>query len=213
MPRKTRSAVLVLAATLATPVLMGAKSKGCAASDSPVFSTSEAPSMEGTWDVTYDDRLDLEITIGGSTYTEQLGPQGGTVTIDHDRLRKRLDGAGDLPEIEGVPIDPRNVRQLACDASVIPIVLGSQSEVLDVGRATRTIPTSARRALDLRDAGCTWPGCDAPPAWCDAHHIEHWAEGGPTTLDNLRLLCRRHHTATHEREHEGGTASGTDPPA
>lgn len=83
MPRKTYRALIVVAAALSTPILMGAKAKGCGG-DSTVFSKSDAPSMAGVWDVTYDDRLDLEITIGGAVYTEQLGPQGGSVTIDHD---------------------------------------------------------------------------------------------------------------------------------
>ena len=134
-----------------------------------------------------------------------------TVTIDHDVLARRVADAGDLPEFDGVPVDPETVRRLACDASIVPIVLGSESEVLDVGRATRTIPPAVRRAIDLRDAGCTWPGCDAPPSWCDAHHIEHWAHGGTTTLENLRLVCRRHHTAIHRQDGEG-RMSGADPP-
>jgi hypothetical protein len=83
------------------------------------------------------------------------------------------------------------------------MVLAGDGQPLDVGRAVRTVPSAIRRALDVRDAGCTWKGCDLPPAWCDAHHIEHWADGGPTSLANLRLLCRRHHVAVHE----GGDAA------
>jgi len=68
--------------------------------------------------------------------------------------------------------------------------------VLDVGRKTRTIPPSIRRALLVRDQGCRFPGCTG--RHCDAHHIEHWLDGGPTSLDNLLLLCRRHHRSVHE---------------
>ena len=68
--------------------------------------------------------------------------------------------------------------------------------VLDVGRKTRTVPPSIRRALQVRDRTCRFPGCTARR--CDAHHVEHWVDGGPTSLDNLVLLCRRHHRAVHE---------------
>ena len=118
-----------------------------------------------------------------------------TVTVDYGILSGQLER---LPEIDGVAIDPETLRRLTCDAGIIPMVLGSDSEVLDVGRKTRTIPAAVRRALDQRDGGCTWKGCTAPASWTDAHHIVHWADGGDTALYNLVLLCRRHHTATHE---------------
>ncbi|HEX4755012.1 MAG TPA: DUF222 domain-containing protein, partial [Candidatus Dormibacteraeota bacterium] len=70
---------------------------------------------------------------------------------------------------------------------------------LSVGRATRTIPPHIRTALALRDKGCRFPGCDRPPEWTDGHHIEHWADGGPTEIGNLVSLCRRHHRVVHER--------------
>jgi 5-methylcytosine-specific restriction endonuclease McrA len=70
---------------------------------------------------------------------------------------------------------------------------------LDVGRRTDVVPPAIRRALIVRDEGCRFPGCDRPQSWCDAHHVVHWADGGPTSLANLALLCRRHHHAVHER--------------
>jgi hypothetical protein len=118
-----------------------------------------------------------------------------TVTVDYRILSGELER---LPEIGGVAVDPESLRRLTCDAAIIPMVLGSESEVLDVGRKTRTIPAAVRRALEHRDGGCTWRGCTAPASWTDAHHIVHWADGGETALYNLVLLCRRHHTATHE---------------
>jgi hypothetical protein len=87
---------------------------------------------------------------------------------------------------------------LACDAKIIPIVLGSAGEPLDVGRATRTWPAAIRRAIEARDQGCAMPGCDRPAAWCDVHHRKHWAEGGRTCADNGVLLCERHHTLVHQ---------------
>jgi hypothetical protein len=73
-----------------------------------------------------------------------------------------------------------------------------RSQLLDLGRRTRTVPERLRRALVLRDEHCQFPGCRAPASWCDAHHIVWWTNGGGTSLWNLVLLCRRHHVAVHE---------------
>jgi hypothetical protein len=89
-------------------------------------------------------------------------------------------------------------RRLACDASLTRVVLGPDSQPLDVGRRTRLIPPAIRAALVVRDRGCAYTGCDRGPQWTDAHHIRHWADGGSTSLDNLVLLCRQHHRAVHE---------------
>lgn len=88
-------------------------------------------------------------------------------------------------------LDAASARRLACDAKIIPAVLGTASEPLDLGRATYTVSTALRRALVLRDGGCAFPGCDRPPGWCHSHHVQHW-EGGTTQLDNLVLLCGHH---------------------
>lgn len=87
-------------------------------------------------------------------------------------------------------------RRLSCDASLVRMDHDASGVVLDVGRKTRTIPPSIRRALAARDTGCQFPGCTSRR--CDAHHIDHWADGGATSLGNLVLLCRRHHRAVHE---------------
>jgi hypothetical protein len=97
----------------------------------------------------------------------------------------------------GVAITAEAARRIACDAAIIPIVLGANSEPLDVGRATRTIPAGIRRAVAARDIGCIHPGCTAPAAWCQTHHVQHWADGGPTALHNLVLLCHHHHWIVH----------------
>jgi Domain of unknown function (DUF222)/HNH endonuclease len=99
----------------------------------------------------------------------------------------------------GSVLGPAATRRLACDASITRVVLGPDSQPLDVGRRTRLIPPAIRTALVVRDRGCTYPGCDRGPQWTDAHHVRHWSDGGPTSLDNLVLLCRRHHRAVHER--------------
>ena len=87
-------------------------------------------------------------------------------------------------------------QRLACDASLVRMHRHADGAVLDGGRKTRTIPPSIRRALAARDTGCRFPGCTSRR--CDAHHLHHWAHGGATNLDNLVLLCRRHHRAVHE---------------
>jgi hypothetical protein len=90
------------------------------------------------------------------------------------------------------------VRRLACDSTITRILLDARSAVVDVGRSERVVPGATRRALNIRDKGCRWPGCDRPASWTAAHHVVHWAQGGRTDLDNLVLLCRRHHWSVHE---------------
>jgi hypothetical protein len=85
------------------------------------------------------------------------------------------------------------LRRMLCDAEILPVVLGTDSEILDVGRANRLVTTPIRAALELRDGGCTFPSCDMPPGLTEAHHVRTWADGGPTGLDNLTLACRHHH--------------------
>ena len=92
-------------------------------------------------------------------------------------------------------------RRFACDAAVSRIVIGAASEILDAGRATRTFTAAQTRAIVARDRHCLWTGCDAPPGWCDAHHILHWADGGRTDVDNGVLLCGRHHDRVHNGHH------------
>jgi uncharacterized protein DUF222/HNH endonuclease len=97
-----------------------------------------------------------------------------------------------------LPISAKAVERLACDCSVTRILLGSDSSVIDVGRAKRTISGPQRKALKVRDGGCTWPGCDRPVSMTEGHHLVHWKHGGPGDLPNLTLLCYRHHWMVHE---------------
>jgi len=98
---------------------------------------------------------------------------------------------------DGALVPAWMARRLACDCGVIPVVLGGAGEPLDLGRKTRTVSTALRRALMLRDGGCAFPGCTIPARWCDAHHMRHWADGGPTCLENMALLCGTHHDLIH----------------
>src|SRR5690242_1161431 len=84
-----------------------------------------------------------------------------------------------------------------CDSMIIPAVLGENSEPLNLGRLRRLISAGLRRALYLRDRGCAFPGCHRPPRHCQGHHIRHWADGGPTDLTNLVLMCAHHHRLLH----------------
>ena len=125
------------------------------------------------------------------------------VTVALEDLRTRC-GAGTT--LTGQLLAVETIRRIACDAMIIPVVLGADSEVLDVGRAKRLFTPAMLRALWLRDGGCTIPGCTAPPFWADAHHLIHWVDGGHTSLLNGALLCGRHHTIAHQR---GWTATAT----
>lgn len=97
-----------------------------------------------------------------------------------------------------LPISAATVERLACDCSVTRVLLDSESTVIDVGRSKRVVSGPARRALNARDGSCRWPGCDRPASWSAAHHVVHWTHGGTTDLDNLVLLCHRHHRMVHE---------------
>jgi Domain of unknown function (DUF222)/HNH endonuclease len=130
--------------------------------------------------------------------TETEGRSGGeryqvVVHVDTAGLSAD-DGACTLED--GPALAGETARRLACDASVVQIV-ERDGEPLSVGRRTRTVPSSVRRALKTRDQGCRFPGCENR-RFLDAHHIQHWARGGETRLENLVLLCRRHHRLVHE---------------
>jgi hypothetical protein len=104
-----------------------------------------------------------------------------------------------LAETEyGTVLTPEGVARIACDATVCRIVFGPNGQPLDVGRRFRLFPEPMRRAITARDRHCRFPGCDRPPQWCDIHRIVHWARGGTTNVENGILLCRFHHTLTHE---------------
>ncbi|MFJ5989087.1 DUF222 domain-containing protein [Lentzea sp. NPDC092896] len=139
------------------------------------------------------------VTLTLTMAYRDLAEQTGFATLDtRERMQAKL------------------VRRLACNAGVIPVVLGGRSEHVDIGRKTRTFPASIRRLLVARDQGCSFPGCDRPPKHCDAHHIRFWSEGGGTSVENAALLCRHHHTLIHQSEWEVRLLNGTPtftPPA
>lgn len=97
-----------------------------------------------------------------------------------------------------LPISADSVQTMACDCNVTRVLLSQESLVVDVGRSKRVINGSLRKALSVRDGHCRWPGCERPASLCDGHHLVHWVHGGATDLDNLVLLCKRHHRMVHE---------------
>lgn len=135
------------------------------------------------------------------------------VTMDLETLRRRVGmssddgapvegaGAGAGATLEGSSIAASVIRRLACEAEIIPLVLGGPSEIVDQGRAIRLVTPGQRLQLAVRDQGCTIPGCTVPATWCDAHHVVHWAHGGRSDLSNYALLCPRHHTFVHDHDH------------
>jgi hypothetical protein len=123
------------------------------------------------------------------------------VTTDFDSLRAALGNCllpcAEATTDDGLRLSVAAVRRLACDAEIIPVSLGADGEVLDVGRASRLVTPALWRALVARDKHCTHPGCTRPPVMCHAHHIIHWVDGGTTSLDNLVLVCGEHHRVLH----------------
>jgi hypothetical protein len=135
------------------------------------------------------------------------------VTMANDYLNGRNDGASGTADNyqvtvhvdrsalangkgrSGLPIE--SVKRLCCDSDTVVIVDDENGEPLNIGRKTRTVPTAVKRALWARDKGCVFPGC-RHKRFVDAHHIEHWSAGGKTSLDNLMLLCSKHHRLVHE---------------
>ena len=125
------------------------------------------------------------------------GPRRGgdrpriTVLLDYDTLAAQV-GAGTLVD-SGQRLPAGELRRLACDADILPVILGSDSQLLDVGRTTRLFSGDLRQALVTRDRGCVFPGCARTSADCDAHHLVPWWAGGPTSLENGALVCPTHH--------------------
>jgi hypothetical protein len=137
------------------------------------------------------------LSNGKLPHTGGLPPQV-VVTMTLDQLRGTDRSCAELvggPIRE--PITAAAARRIACDAGIIPAVLGAGSEILDYGTLRRTASPGQRRALALRDGGCTAPGCDRPPSWSEAHHLVPWAASPRTDLANLALVCDAHHDLLH----------------
>ncbi|THV42794.1 HNH endonuclease signature motif containing protein [Glycomyces buryatensis] len=151
--------------------------------------------------------------------TDPAAPKrhGHTATLSLSCDLQTLRGEVDLtqepsrtPRLDGQPISLAKARLLACEAGIIPMVFDyATGEVVELGREERLPNTALRRKLEAeQQGGCAWRGCDRPVAWCEAHHIAHWADGGSTNAENLILLCRFHHGRIHT---PGWTVAKTGP--
>ena len=126
------------------------------------------------------------------------------VTIDLETLKSQLSGVGLVGE---EPVSAGHARRLACTAQIIPVVQGGRSDVLDLGRGSRSFSAGQRKAMAVRDKRCRAEGCTVPAAWCEAHHAAHpaahpWARGGRTDLDDGVLLCSWHHHRAHDARYD-----------
>lgn len=149
---------------------------------------------------------------GGSTTTvmvtlslEQLQQQLAAATILDDTTSMAPTSGGSMANLSA-----SQARRLACNAAIIPVVLGGRSELLDLGRSARLFSTAQRRALRLRDTTCRAEGCTIPTTWTEAHHIDPWSHGGPTNLENAISLCSFHHHRVHDPGFETERVSNGD---
>jgi hypothetical protein len=135
--------------------------------------------------------------------TAETNNEAGSVTADRGAYRDLFgDGTtvGWLPWMG--PLSRNTSRQLACDCVLTAIVMDENGNPLNLARTARTVTAKQKRALTARDHGCAFPGCGKPAAWTEGHHIWHWADGGPTDMDNLVLLCGFHHRLIHHSDWE-----------
>jgi len=135
-----------------------------------------------------------ETVHGGDRCTINLHTTPDTLREDGETAESELAGSASTSSAR---VSAETSRRLACDCGVVHWNEDDEGATLNVGRRTRSIPPAIRRALQRRDYGCRFPGCTAH-RFVDAHHIQHWADGGETRLDNLVLLCRHHHRLVHE---------------
>lgn len=144
------------------------------------------------------------LTVG--LQTGKLSINGGyqpqiVVNIDQKTLEADLaatDANFRSDAVHSGPINPRSIRQLACNAELLPVVLGGDSQAIDVGSRKRLFTAEQRKVLYARDRGCTFPGCTSGVDRCEAHHVQEYSRGGPTTLENAAMVCRHHHHLVHE---------------
>jgi hypothetical protein len=118
------------------------------------------------------------------------------VTIDHHSLTNELATAGLVGTDD--KITAAHARRLACNAQIVPVVLGGKSEILDFGRTRRLYSPAQHKAMQFRDQQCRADGCSIPATWCEAHHLHPWSKGGKTDLDDGVLLCSHHHHRAHD---------------
>ncbi len=161
-------------------------------------STEPAPGFDAR-------RAQALMTLVHSHQAGGTGPRNGgdrprvTVVVNWDDLLRGVRGA--TLSASGTRISAAEARFLACDADILPAVMGSDSQLLDLGRSTRLFAGDLRQAIALRDRGCVFPGCHREPRDCDAHHLKPWHQGGSTSYDNAALVCPTHHRLVEPDPH------------
>jgi hypothetical protein len=140
-----------------------------------------------------DSLVDLCFAYAAGTVTGGRERPHAIVSVDWATLTSRTGRA----RVDGRSISAEEARQLCCDAGISRVVTRGRSQPLDVGMTQRTVTAAQWAAMLARDGGCVWPGCDRPIDWCVAHHVRHWADDGPTDLENLATTCGSHHTLGH----------------
>ncbi|MDR7081482.1 hypothetical protein J2X01_000759 [Arthrobacter ginsengisoli] len=194
----------------------GTEAAGTAGPDPDVAVDGDAAAAERLDQRTRPQRL-LDGLVGGCKVALAAGglPAAGglrpqvMVTVDYRDLLEQLGGTDAETRAPGShagtlmftgPVTASTVRKIACDADIIPIVLGGQGRILDIGRASRVFPPHIRKAITARDQGCAFPQCTIPAPWCEAHHINYWSRGGSTGAGNGALLCSHHHHVIHKEQ-------------
>lgn len=139
--------------------------------------------------------LNLHVDLDALT-----GPEDGDCSTEPQNaaaVAATVDGGPGVPRFDWTgPTSRHTARRIACDA-IVTRFSSSNGEILDVGRATRVVPTGLRKLIRARDNGCRWPGCSLQHRWTEIHHVQPWAEGGPTDRDHCLLLCQAHHRSAH----------------
>jgi hypothetical protein len=151
-------------------------------------------------------QLRYDILLGVITAgmaADQTAPKSKATIVLTLRADDYLSGSG-VGWLSGVqePISATHAQELSCDADIRLMRLGVHGEILSLGLSRRLFTPAQRLALTVRDSGCVWPNCGAPPAWCDAHHVIAWSQGGPTDVSNGVLLCPAHHHMLHHSDFE-----------
>jgi hypothetical protein len=144
----------------------------------------------------------FDVMFGLLTAGMRSNGQRPTATVMAVISLENLESGAGLGWLDDVaePVSAQTIRELVCDAGFRRLLLGPDGEPLAEGRMERLFTQAQRRALGVRDGGCVWPQCTAPPSWCDAHHVEEWAKGGLTDVDNGALLCSAHHHMLHNSD-------------
>jgi hypothetical protein len=153
----------------------------------------KAMALDGLLPTTHGTAYRVVVTVPAGTLAAGIGGHPG---VD----------VGQLPD--GWPVSTLTAQTVACDADVVPILIGADGEPLDVGNTVYLFPPKIRQAIISRDRRCTFPGCGAPPAWCQIHHLQGFRVGGPTSARNGALLCGRHHRHVHAKGLVGRLVDG-----